>query len=118
EHPTQALLDAYTIKREKGRLQNLNVMMVGDLKYSRTIHSLLHLLSLYPDNKYHMVSSRRMDLPKEYKNEDMCYHDDLDKALDKVGNLDVLYMTRSQKERHDFPSNTLDYFILKPERLG
>jgi aspartate carbamoyltransferase len=103
EHPTQALLDAYTIYRETGSLDNLNIMIVGDLKCSRTVHSLIHLLSLYHGNIFHFISPKDMKLPKEYLPPKWNFfeEEDLSKALKNHGNkIDILYMTRLQKERY------------------
>jgi aspartate carbamoyltransferase catalytic subunit len=102
EHPTQALLDAYTIKKEFGRLDNLHVVAGGDLKNGRTIRSLCRLLSLYPNNRITFVS-----LPE------LAMQDDIKKLLRKSGTVfsetdgtneafktaDVVYWTRLQKER-------------------
>jgi len=101
EHPTQALLDAYTIWREAGKLDNLNVMLAGDLKCSRTVHSLIHLLSLYPGNRFYLISPEDMQLPQEYKYLGMWYkeHKEMGDVLEDV-NIDILYMTRLQKERY------------------
>lgn len=101
EHPTQALLDLYTIKKELGKIDNLKIALVGDLLYGRTIHSLIYLLALYKV-KIYFVSPPQLKLPKEYKDylrqrsialEELS---DLKKVLNKI---DVLYMTRIQKER-------------------
>lgn len=105
EHPTQALLDAYTIYKHCGKLDNLNIMIAGDLKCSRTVHSLLHLLSLYENNLIHLVSPEDMQLPEEYKKKDngtkYIWYPDLNQALEHVGkSLNILYMTRLQKERY------------------
>ncbi|MBU1199232.1 MAG: aspartate carbamoyltransferase [Nanoarchaeota archaeon] len=102
EHPTQALLDIYTIEKELGRLENLNIALVGDLLNGRTIHSLLILLSLYKKIKFYLVAPKKLQLPKEYKEhlkkKKITFEEveDVQQVLDKV---DVLYMTRVQKER-------------------
>lgn len=103
EHPTQALLDSYTIFRELGRLNNLNIMMVGDLKCSRTVHSLIHLLCLYPHNTFTFVSPENLKIPSEYlpQQHECREESELSEALAKDGKkVDVLYMTRFQKERY------------------
>lgn len=104
EHPTQALLDAFTIHEELGSLDNLIVTMLGDLKYGRTVHSLSRLLSLY-NARLHYVSPEILCMPPEIiaeleaKGISQTEH----KALDKVlPDTDVLYVTRVQRER--FPS--------------
>jgi len=102
EHPTQALLDIYTIKKELGHLDNISVAMVGDLLNGRTIHSLLILLSLYKNIKFFFVAPPQLALPQEYKEhirrkkQDFIEVEDIHEVLDKI---DVLYMTRVQKER-------------------
>lgn len=102
EHPTQALLDLYTIKKELGRVGNLRIALVGDLLYGRTIHSLIPLLALYKQVKIYLVSPRELQLSKEYKDYlrksgvDFEEITDLENVLNKV---DVLYSTRIQKER-------------------
>jgi aspartate carbamoyltransferase len=117
EHPTQALLDLYTIKQEVGRTSNLNIMMVGDLKYSRTVHSLIHLLSLYKSNKFIFTSLEDMQVPEEYLPEEDTYT--VTKWMTKnLKNIDVLYMTRIQKERwvnkKDFDES---FYVLNSEAL-
>lgn len=102
EHPTQALLDLYTIKKEFNKIDNLKIALVGDLLYGRTIHSLIYLLALYKEMKIYLVSPNQLKLPEEYKDfltqkkiefEELT---DLNKVLNKI---DVLYVTRIQKER-------------------
>lgn len=102
EHPTQALLDLYTIKKELGTLENLKIAVVGDLLHGRTVHSLTHLLTLYPTNTIYLVSPSQLQLPDNYKenlrNTGVSFQEfgDLKEVL---GNADVVYMTRIQKER-------------------
>jgi len=95
EHPTQALLDLYTIRRERGTLDGLRVTMMGDLKYGRTVHSLTKLLRLY-DAKLGFVSPEALRLPRAYLAPDDAEFTQLDAA---IGDSDVLYVTRVQKER-------------------
>jgi aspartate carbamoyltransferase catalytic subunit len=100
EHPTQALLDFYTIKKELGRIDGLNIALVGDLRFGRTVHSLAYALSLY-DVQLYFISPELLRMRREVldtiseriKVEETT---DLDEALPK---LDVLYVTRIQKER-------------------
>jgi aspartate carbamoyltransferase catalytic subunit len=102
EHPTQALLDLYTIYREKGRIDGLNIALIGDLLYGRTIHSLLDLLSIFDNIHIHLVSPKELALPERYKemllekNVSFSEHKEMDGVLSKT---DVLYVTRVQKER-------------------
>jgi aspartate carbamoyltransferase len=122
EHPTQALLDAYTIKEEKGPLDGLTVTMLGDLKYGRTVHSLARLLTLY-DVKLNYVSPDILRMP-EYLIEDVeqagipqTQTADLDEV---IADTDVLYVTRIQKERFEDPSQydeVRDSYVITPETL-
>jgi len=100
EHPTQALLDLYTMKREKGTIDGLTVGLVGDLRYGRTVHSLAYALAQY-NVKLHLISPdqlrmRRDVLVEVEKKMDVKESTDLTKLLP---DLDVIYMTRIQKER-------------------
>jgi len=104
QHPTQTLLDLYTIKKERGRISGLNVGFVGDLKYGRTVHSLADALAKF-NCRMTFISPSELRMPKKQLNElsnlgiDFIETNNLDKA---AKNLDVLYATRIQKER--FPS--------------
>ena len=106
EHPTQALLDIYTIKNDLGRLDGLKVAMMGDLKHGRTVHSLTRLLSLY-ETEFYFVSPEILRMPDEILGEVQAsghgYTElrDVDEIIDKI---DVLYMTRVQKERFQDPA--------------
>ena len=100
EHPTQAMLDLYTIRRELGKIDGLNVALAGDLRYGRTVHSLAYALSLYDINLY-LVSPTLLRMRKEVLEEvsgriKVQEFEELSKVLPRV---DVLYMTRIQKER-------------------
>jgi len=100
EHPTQAMLDLYTMRKEFGKIDGLNVVLAGDLRYGRTVHSLAYALSLYDINLY-LVSPSILRMRKEVleevqgriKIEEL---EDLSKVMSKA---DVIYMTRIQKER-------------------
>lgn len=121
EHPTQALLDTFTIMEELGRLENLNVTMLGDLKYGRTVHSLARLLSTFTNIKLNYVSPDILKMPKEVMDEvgekkiPQAEFNSLDKVL---ADTDVLYVTRVQKERFEDPA---DYekvkgaYVIDPE---
>ena len=101
QHPTQALLDIYTIKKELGSLKNLTITMVGDLKYGRTAHALVELLSLYQTRLY-FVSPHTLRMPEEItsnlkqKGIEIEETEDIMKAASAS---DLIYMTRIQKER-------------------
>lgn len=101
EHPTQALLDLFTIERELGTLNGLRVAMVGDLRYGRTVHSLTKLLSRY-DVSLRYVSPDTLRLPLDLMNELIDKKIDVrefSKVEDVIADVDVLYVTRIQKER-------------------
>lgn len=113
-HPTQTLGDLFTIYREKGHFDNLTVGFCGDLKYGRTVHSLIEALSRYPGVRFVLISPDELKLPTYVKYEVLETHKvaytetrSLDEALP---DLDILYMTRIQKERF---ANAADYDRLK-----
>ncbi|WWO98618.1 MAG: aspartate carbamoyltransferase [Candidatus Dasytiphilus stammeri] len=109
EHPTQTLLDLFTIFETQHRLCNLNIAMVGDLKYGRTIHSLAQALSHYEKNRFFLLCDPSLKMPQyiidlfNQKRLKWSYHTHLKEVLHKV---DVLYMTRIQKERLDLSEST------------
>ena len=101
QHPTQALLDLYTISREKGRLENLHIAMVGDLRYGRTVHSLSFLLGLYEGVTFTLVSPPELTMPEKvtsFFKERGCEFKEVE-SIDEALDADVIYMTRVQKER-------------------
>ena len=97
QHPTQTLLDLYTIKKECGKLDGITIALVGDLKYSRTIHSLIKALTLF-ETKIYLVSPDALALPDEMLEE---IGGDVSRArlYEVIEEVDVLYVTRIQKER-------------------
>lgn len=102
QHPTQSLLDLYTIQRETGRLENLTIAMVGDLLYGRTIHSTLTMLSLYPKNKFIFIAPKQLKLPEKYKTllkKRKAVFIEIENLAQGLKQADVIYMTRVQKER-------------------
>jgi aspartate carbamoyltransferase len=120
EHPTQGLLDLYTIYSELGRVDGLHVAMVGDLKYGRTVHSLARLLRLY-DAELTFVAPEILRLPEEIKHElaveGRTVHE-TDKLEEIIGEADVIYVTRVQKERFDdlaLYEEVKDYYVVTPE---
>ena len=123
-HPTQTLADLLTISREKGRLNNLTVGFCGDLKYGRTVHSLIAALSRYTGIKIVLISPKELRIPSyvEYdilKKYNMDYVE-TDSLEDSIGELDILYMTRIQRERFsDFDEyeRLKDSYILTPEKM-
>jgi aspartate carbamoyltransferase len=122
EHPTQALLDMFTIREELGGVDGLTVTMVGDLKYGRTVHSLARLLTNY-EVSLNYVSPEILRMPAEVKDEvaatatPQAEHDSLDAV---IGETDVLYVTRVQKERFDDPEkydSVKDAFTITPATM-
>lgn len=112
EHPTQALLDIYTIKKERGEIDGLTIAMVGDLKHSRTIHSLVNLLRHYKV-KLIFVSPNELKMPHEYfkkLNEKRLVYEEMSDLAAAAKKSDVIYMTRIQKERF---ANQREYEKLK-----
>ena len=97
EHPTQAITDLYTIKKETGKIHGTKILLVGDLKYNRSIVSLLHFLKMYMHIRVYLLSPPELSLPKEYFYDNIIFVEETDirKILPKV---DVVYMTRPQKE--------------------
>ena len=101
QHPTQALLDLYTIKREHGAIDGVHVAMVGDLRYGRTVHSLCYLLGLYDNIRFTFISPKELPMPEKVtsflKEKNIPYdeHDDIAAGVDA----NILYMTRVQQER-------------------
>jgi aspartate carbamoyltransferase catalytic subunit len=112
QHPTQTLLDMYSIRKTQGSLDNLNIAFVGDLKYGRTVHSLVHALCNY-NTTFHLVSPQELKLPSavkmDIKERNLAYHQYTD-LLEIIPKVDILYMTRIQKERFSDP---LDYEKVK-----
>ncbi|THF73550.1 aspartate carbamoyltransferase [Cohnella fermenti] len=105
EHPTQALLDAYTIQKEIGQLDGVRIAMVGDLAYGRTVHSLSYILANYKDVQVFYISPENVRIPsyvKRYMDEKGIRYSESGDLNSVAGDIDVLYQTRIQKER--FPS--------------
>ena len=123
-HPTQTLTDLLTIYREHGRLENLTVGFCGDLKYGRTVHSLISALSRYTGIKIILISPEELQLPDYVRFETL---DKYNMPYTKTANLeevlpqlDVLYMTRIQRERFHEPAQyekLKDSYVLTPEKL-
>ena len=121
-HPTQTLADLLTIYREKGRLNNLKVGFCGDLKYGRTVHSLIAALSRYTGIEVVLISPEELALPKYVKDEFMGNMPYTETTLleNSMADLDILYMTRVQKERFDdldTYERLKDTYILDTEKL-
>ena len=113
-HPTQTLIDLMTIRQRKNRLDHLTIGFCGDLKFGRTVHSLVNSLVRYPDNQFYFISPEELRVP-DYLIEDILKptatpYQEVTSLEDTLPKLDVLYMTRVQKERF---FNVEDYIRLK-----
>jgi aspartate carbamoyltransferase catalytic subunit len=123
-HPTQTLTDLLTIRHEIGRFDNLTIGLCGDLKFGRTVHSLIGAMSRYAGVKFVLISPEELKLPsfvkQEYiKNKGIEYVQ-TDSLEEVMGDLDILYMTRVQKERFFNEEDYLrlkDSFILTEEKM-
>lgn len=123
-HPTQTLADLLTIKREKGGFDNMTVGFCGDLKFGRTVHSLIGALSRYKNIKFVLISPNELKIPDYVKIEvleknglEYVETDSLESVMSK---LDILYMTRVQKERFFNEADYIrlkDSYVLTPEKL-
>ena len=116
EHPTQSLLDLYTIKQQKGRLDNIKLAVLGDLLYGRTIHSLVKLISLYDNISVYGLSKKEFALPQkyiDYMNERNVSYT-ICSSFDEIpSDVDVLYHTRTQYERFDGNTGREEFIINK-----
>ena len=124
QHPTQTMLDLYSIYKTQGTLDNLNVFLVGDLKYGRTVHSLLMALRHF-NPTFHFIAPKELAMPEEYK--EYCrehgikYVEYEEFNEDVIAEADILYMTRVQRERFtDLMEyeRVKDVYILKASMLG
>ncbi|MEE1385810.1 aspartate carbamoyltransferase [Prevotella sp.] len=123
-HPSQCLLDLYSIYKTQGTLDNLNIYLVGDLKYGRTVHSLITAMRHF-NPTFHFVAPKELAMPDEYKiyckEHGIKYVEHTDFNEDVIADADILYMTRVQKERF---SDLMEYervknvYILKNSMLG
>ncbi len=122
QHPTQTLLDLYSIYKTQGRLDDINIMMVGDLKYGRTVHSLLQAMTHFKPN-FTFVSPKELQMPSEYTQildqKGIPYHQTTD-IMERMEQCDIIYMTRVQAERF---MDTMEYervknaYVLRREML-
>jgi aspartate carbamoyltransferase catalytic subunit len=112
QHPSQTLLDLYSIRKTQGTLENLNIFMVGDLKYGRTVHSLMMAMSRW-NATFNFISPEELQMPDEFKlylnNLGLKYYEHND-FTDIISKADIIYMTRVQKERFSDP---IDYEKVK-----
>jgi aspartate carbamoyltransferase catalytic subunit len=112
QHPTQCLLDLYSIRKTQGTLDNLDIVFVGDLKYGRTVHSLTIALSLF-NTRFHLVSPLELKLPSAVKShikEAKLSYEQYTDFTEAIPKADIIYMTRIQRERFPDP---LDYEKVK-----
>lgn len=124
QHPSQCLLDLYSIYKTQGTLENLNIYLVGDLKYGRTVHSLIMAMRHF-NPTFHFVAPVELAMPDEYKlyckEHGINYVEHTDFNEDVIADADIIYMTRVQKERF---SDLMEYervknvYILKADMLG
>ncbi len=123
-HPTQTLTDLLTIKREKGHFDNLTIGVCGDLKFGRTVHSLIQAMSRYEGIKFVLISPEELKLPSYVKNDaikkkNIPYEQTTD-LVSVMPELDILYMTRVQRERFFNEEDYIrlkDSYILTPDKL-
>jgi aspartate carbamoyltransferase catalytic subunit len=122
QHPTQTLLDLYSINKTQGKLDDLNIFMVGDLKYGRTVHSLLMAMSKFKTT-FNFISPDELKMPGEYKlyldNLGLKYYEHKD-FTEIISRADIIYMTRVQKERFSDPieyEKVKNTYVLKNRML-
>lgn len=124
QHPSQTMLDLYTIYQSQGRLDDLNIYLVGDLKYGRTVHSMLTAMRHF-NPTFHFIAPDELAMPEYYKQycteHGIRYYEHKDFTVDTIADADILYMTRVQKERF---SDLMEYekvkdaYLLKRDMLA
>lgn len=124
QHPTQTLTDLMTIKSVKGRLSDLKIGLCGDLKFGRTVHSLIKAMSRYKNNRFVLISPSELTIPdyikKEVLQKNNLQFEEVNSMDDSLNDLDILYMTRVQKERFFNEEDYIrlkDSFILDAEKM-
>ena len=124
QHPTQTLTDVLTISQYKDTLDNHTMGIVGDLKYGRTVHSLIKIMNLFDNNRYILISPEELKLPQYVKKEvfkDNSNYKEVTNLDDVIGEVDILYMTRIQKERFFSTSQYTrlkDSYVLDMEKMN
>ncbi len=124
QHPTQTLTDLYTIRSARHELNSLKIGLCGDLKFGRTVHSLIEATSRYEDITYYLISPEELSLPKGMlealkKNPNVTVHE-VRNIEDAIENLDILYMTRIQRERFSDKAEydrLRDFYVLDREKM-
>jgi len=113
QHPSQCMLDLYSIYKTQGTLENLNIYLVGDLKYGRTVHSLIMAMRHF-NPTFHFIAPQELAMPAEYKiycrEHNIKYHEHTDFNEEVISDADIIYMTRVQKERF---SDLMEYERVK-----
>ena len=125
QHPTQTLTDLMTIRELRGSLDNFTIGLCGDLKFGRTVHSLIRSLIRYKNVKFILISPKELRVP-DYIREDVLIHnnvefEEVERIEDDIPQLDILYMTRVQKERFFSEDEYLrmkDFYILNKEKMA
>ena len=124
QHPTQTLTDLLTIRSLKGRLGNLTIGLCGDLKFGRTVHSLISALIRYPGIRFVLISPEELRIPSYIREDVLAANNipftEVERLEDAMPDLDVLYMTRVQKERFFNEADYIrlkDTYILDPDKL-
>ncbi len=125
QHPTQTLTDLLTIRSLKGRLSDLTIGLCGDLKFGRTVHSLIHALIRYPGIRFVLISPEELRIP-DYLREDILKKnhvpfEEVVRLEDAISGLDILYMTRVQRERffnEDDYVRMKDFYILDKKKMA
>ena len=123
-HPTQTLTDLFTVKHKLGRLDNLVVGICGDLKYGRTVHSLIAALSRYEGISFVLISPKELRIPdyvkEEHLGEGKCPYTECESLAEAIGTLEILYMTRIQAERFESAEEyerLKDVYVLDAEKM-
>ena len=123
QHPSQTMLDLYSIRKTQGKLDNLTITMVGDLKYGRTVHSLIVGMSHFHPT-FHFVAPNELRMPDEQKNfcdkHGLKYEEHTDFTEDIINQTDILYMTRVQKERFFNEEDYVrmkDFYVLDKQKM-
>ncbi|MCR5209382.1 MAG: aspartate carbamoyltransferase [Lachnospiraceae bacterium] len=124
QHPTQTLTDMMTIRSLKGKLSGFTIGLCGDLKFGRTVHSLVNAMLRYPDNKYIFISPEELRIPsylREKLNEMNVEFEEVERLEESLPKLDLLYMTRVQRERFFNEEDYVrlkDFYVLNKDKMA